>query len=124
VQAVVNYFGPTDLARMYGYNKRVDGLLNTLVGGAPQEQAEEYKAASPVTYVSKDVCPILTIHGTVDKLVPVEQAVEFDAAMKKAGATSQLMILEGQGHGFMGPADRQAREATFAFFDKYLKPAK
>jgi hypothetical protein len=34
------------------------------------------------------------------------------------------MILAGQGHGFMGPADRQAREATFAFFDKYLKPAK
>ena len=124
VQAVVNYFGPTDLARMYGYNQRVDRLLNTLVGGTPQEQAEEYKAASPVTYVSKDVCPILTIHGTADKLVPVEQAVEFDAAMKKAGATSQLMILEGQGHGFMGPANRQAREATFAFFDKYLKPAK
>jgi acetyl esterase/lipase len=124
VQAVVNYFGPTDLAQMYGYNKQVDRLLNTLVGGTPQERAEQYKAASPVTYVSKDVCPILTIHGTVDKLVPVEQAVEFDAAMKKAGATSQLMILEGQGHGFMGPANRQAHDATFAFFDKYLKAAK
>jgi acetyl esterase/lipase len=124
VQAVVNYFGPTDLARMYSYNKQVDRLLSTLVGGTPQEKAEEYKEVSPVTYVTKDVCPILTIHGTVDKLVPVDQAVEFDAAMKKAGATSQLMILEGQGHGFMGPASRKAREATFAFFDKYLKPAK
>jgi acetyl esterase/lipase len=124
VQAVVNYFGPTDLARMYGYEKRVDRLLDTLVGGTPQERAEEYKNASPVTYVTKDVCPILTIHGTADKLVPVDQAVQFDAAMKKAGATSELMILEGQGHGFMGPANQKAREATFAFFDKYLKPAK
>jgi hypothetical protein len=34
------------------------------------------------------------------------------------------MILEGQGHGFMGPANRQASDATFAFFDKHLKPAK
>jgi dipeptidyl aminopeptidase/acylaminoacyl peptidase len=124
VQAVVNFFGPTDLARMYGYNKQVDRLLNTLVGGKPQEHAEEYKDASPVTYVSKDVCPILSIHGTADKLVPVDQAVVFDAAMKKAGAASELMILEGQGHGFMGPAARKAREATFAFFDKHLKPAK
>jgi len=124
VQAVVNWFGPTDLARMYAYNKQVDRLLNTLVGGTPQEKAEQYKEASPVTYVTKEVCPILTIHGTVDKLVPVEQAVEFDAAMKKAGATSELMILEGQGHGFIGDANRKAREATFAFFDKCLKPAK
>jgi acetyl esterase/lipase len=124
VQAVVNYFGPTDLARMYGYGKRVDRLLDTLVGGTPQERADQYKEASPITYVTKDVCPILTIHGTVDKLVPVDQAVSFDAAMKKAGATSELVILEGQGHGFTGPANKQAREATFAFFDKYLKPAK
>jgi acetyl esterase/lipase len=124
VQAVVNYFGPTDLARMYGYEKRVDRLLDTLVGGTPQERAEDYKNASPVTYVTKDVCPILTIHGTVDKLVPVDQAVQFDAAMKKAGATTELIILEGQGHGFVGPADQKAREATFAFFDKHLKQAK
>jgi acetyl esterase/lipase len=124
VQAVVNYFGPTDFARMYGYEKRVDRLLDTLVGGTPQERADEYKSASPVTYVVKDVCPILSIHGTVDKLVPVDQAVEFDAAMKKAGATSELIILEGEGHGFRGPADKKAREATFAFFDKHLKTAK
>jgi acetyl esterase/lipase len=124
VQCVVNYFGPTDLPRMYGYEKRVDGLLDTLIGGTPQQRPEQYKEASPVTYVTKDVCPILSIHGTVDKLVPVDQAVEFDAAMKKAGATSELMILEGQGHGFMGPPARKAREATFAFFDKHLKQAK
>jgi len=124
VQCVVNYFGPTDLPRMYGYEKRVDGLLNTLVGGTPQQRADQYKEASPVTYVTKDICPILSIHGTADKLVPVDQAVEFDAAMKKTGATSELMILEGQGHGFMGPAARKARDATFAFFDKHLKPAK
>lgn len=124
VQTVVNWVGPTDLARMYNYNKQVDLLLRTLTGGTPQERAEEYKDASPITYVAKNVCPILTIHGTGDKLVPVDQAVEFDAAMKKAGATSELLILEGEGHAFRGPAIRKAREATLAFFDKHLKPGK
>ncbi len=124
VQAVVNYYGPTDLARMYNYEKRVDQLLKTLIGGTPQERPDQYKAASPLTYVGKDTCPILSIHGTLDKLVPVDQAVEFDAAMKKAGATSELIILEGEGHGFHGPADEKALEATFAFFDKHLKAAK
>ena len=84
VQTVVNWYGPTDLARMYGYNPAVDPLLSALVGGTPQEHPEQYKAASPVTYVTKDACPVLTLHGTVDKLVPVDQASEFDAAMKKS----------------------------------------
>jgi acetyl esterase/lipase len=124
VQAVVNYYGPTDLARMYGANPRVDALLRTLVGGTPQERAEAYKVVSPVTYVTKDVCPILTLHGTADKTVPVDQAVLFDAAMKKAGATSELMLLDGQGHGFRGADDQKARAAMFAFFEQQLKPAK
>jgi acetyl esterase/lipase len=124
VQAVVNYFGPTDLAAMYGFNKRVDRLLDTLVGGTAQERPADYKSASPVTYVAKDTCPILSIHGTKDPLVPVDQAVEFDAAMKKAGATSELILLEGQEHGFKGSAALKARDATFAFFDKHLKAPK
>jgi len=124
VQAVVNWFGPTDLARMYGYNPGVDPLLTALVGGTPQEHPEQYKAASPVTYVTKDACPVLTLHGTVDKLVPVDQASEFDAAMKKAGATSVVMIMKGIGHGFGGKVRHQADDDTFAFFEQHLKQGK
>jgi acetyl esterase/lipase len=124
VQAVVNWFGPTDLARMYGYNKMVDPLLTALTGGTPQERAEQYKVASPMTYVSQNTCPVLTIHGTADKLVPVDQATEFDTAMKKAGASSSLMILPGKGHGFFGQVRRQADDDTLAFFEQHLKHGK
>jgi acetyl esterase/lipase len=124
VQAVVNYYGPTDLARMYGANPRVDSILRTLIGGTPQERAEGYQAASPATYVTKDVCPILTLHGTTDSVVPVDQATFFDAVMKKAGGTSEVMLLEGQGHGFQGADLQKARKAMFAFFDQHLKNAK
>jgi acetyl esterase/lipase len=124
VQTVVNWFGPTDLAKMYGYNKGVDPLLKTLVGGTPEQVPEQYKTTSPVTYVSKETCPILTLHGTADKLVPVDQAAEFDAAMKKAGATSVLVIMKGIGHGFGGKVRRQADDDTFAFFEQHLKHGK
>jgi acetyl esterase/lipase len=124
VQAVVNHFGPTDFAKMYGYNKMVDKIFDRFLGGTPQQRPEQYKAGSPVSYVSKDACPILTIHGTVDKLVPVDQAVEFDAAMKNAGGTSKLMILDNEGHGFRGPERLKARDATLVFFDAYLKHAR
>ncbi len=121
VQAVVNYFGPTDLARLHATSKRAAGLLENLLDGPPEKAAALYKAASPITYVSKDDPPTLTIHGTADPVVPVEQATEFDAAMKKAGASHTLLLLEGEQHGFTRKGSQTAREATFKFFDAHLK---
>jgi acetyl esterase/lipase len=121
VQAVVNYFGPTDLMHLAASSKRVAGILDVLLNGPPEQQSASYRAASPITYVAKDDPPILTLHGTADPVVPVDQATEFDAAMKKVGASHTLMLMEGEGHGFKREADKQAREATFRFFDEHLK---
>jgi acetyl esterase/lipase len=121
VQAVVNEFGPTDMAELYRTSKGAAPIVASFLAGTPDDAAETYRKASPVTYVSKDDPPTLTIHGGADPLVPPAQAKLFDAAMKKAGATSELLILEGQGHGFRGEANQKAHEAMFAFFDKYLK---
>jgi acetyl esterase/lipase len=122
VQAVVNYFGPTDMPRLYAISKGAAVALDHLFGAPPAKAAELYRIASPITYVSKDSPPILTLHGTVDPVVPVEQAIEFDAAMKKAGASHTLVLMEGQGHGFGGEPGKKATEATFKFFDEHLKP--
>lgn len=121
VQAVVNYFGPTDLTHLAASSKRVAAILDVLLNGPPEQQSTSYRAASPITYVSKDDPPILTVHGTADPIVPVDQATEFDAAMKKAGASHTLMLMEGEGHGFKPAADKKARETTFKFFDEHLK---
>jgi acetyl esterase/lipase len=123
VQAVVNYFGPTDLAKLYATSNRASGLVKTLMDGTPEEHPDRYREASPVTYVSKDSPPTLSIHGTADNVVPPDQAVEFDAAMKKAGASHTLMMLPGEGHGFKKDAARKALEAKFKFFDEHLKRA-
>ena len=73
VQAVVNVFGPTDMA--YCFEKSsVAWIFRLFMGGTPAEAGERYKAASPITYVSKDDPPVLTLHGDQDALVPVEQA--------------------------------------------------
>jgi hypothetical protein len=41
--------------------------------------------------------------------------------MKEAGASHTLLVLEGQGHGFQGPAAMTANAATWGFFEKHLK---
>jgi acetyl esterase/lipase len=120
VQAVVNVFGPTDMASCYEKSS-VAWIFRLFLGGTPDEAAERYKAASPLTYVSKDDPPVLTLHGDMDALVPVEQARMLDDKMKAVGANHTLTIFEGQGHGFGGEYGKKAAEATWAFFDQHLK---
>ena len=121
VQAVVNYFGPTDMPHLHVTSKQAAGVVEVLLGGPPEKAAELYKAASPITYVSKDAPPMLTIHGTADPVVPVDQATEFDAAMKKAGASHEMLLLDGEKHGFTPKGYKTAAEATYKFFDTHLK---
>ena len=123
VQAVVNYYGPTDMSRCFETGKGAAGALLPFLGGTPQEHADRYRAASPITYVDQDDPPVLTLHGGKDTLVPLEQAQLLDAKMKAEGASHTLVVLSDQGHGFHGVASEIARAAMYAFFDKHLKKA-
>ena len=97
-------------------------IFRLFMGGTPDEAAERYQAASPISYVSKDDPPVLTLHGDQDALVPVEQATVLDEQMKAAGASHRLIVFEGQGHGFRGEYQQKAMNAMWAFFDQHLKP--
>lgn len=121
VQAVVNYFGPTDMPRIAETSKGATPIVSSFLDGDYATKPEVWRQASPITYVSKDDPPTLTIHGAEDTLVPVDQAKRFDEAMKEAGANHELLILEGQGHGFRGEAADRASDALFRFFDTHLK---
>lgn len=120
VQAVVNIFGPTEMVTGY-QGSTLDWVFRLFMGGTPEETPERYKAASPVTYVRAGAPPILTLHGDQDQVVPVQQAELLDERLKEAGAPHTLLILKDQGHGFAGPAQQKANEATWAFFEEHLK---
>ena len=119
VQAVVNVFGPTQMADCYETSS-VAWVFRLFTGGTHDEVPEQYKTASPLTYVSKDDPPVLTLHGDQDMLVPVEQAKLLDRRMKAAGAPHTLMIFEGQGHGFEKEHQQKSMDAMWDFFDQHL----
>jgi acetyl esterase/lipase len=73
---------------------------------------------SPVTHVSAKSAPSLIVHGDKDRLVPLQQAEEFVARMKKVGAPAQLVVKPGADHGWKG-MDRDL-EAFADWFDRYL----
>jgi len=122
VQAVVNYFGPTDMLELHRTTVGGKEIVASFLGGTPDEVRPRYVASSPISYVSKDDPPVLTIHGTADRLVPTDQARLLDKKMKAAGVPHTLLLIEGQGHGFGGEAGAKAAKAAFEFFDEHLKP--
>jgi acetyl esterase/lipase len=124
VQAVVNYFGPTDMAQLHATSPGAAALVESLLAGPPTEQAAAYALASPIAHASSDDPPVLTIHGDSDQLVPFEQATRFDEAMRKVGAQHTVLAIEGSGHGFRGEDAQRAEAATFEFFDRHLKMAR
>ena len=127
IQAVVDYFGPTDFLQMDAHSLP-DGLVHDapdspesqLVGGPIQEHKDRVARANPITYVSKDDPPILIIHGDQDKLVPYHQSVLLHDALEEAGVTVTFYKVEGGGHGWF--KDPKVPELTKAFLEKHLKP--
>ena len=120
VQAVVNEFGPTEMEECF-HKSSVAWCFRLFMGGNPDEVPDTYQKASPISYVSKDDPPVLSLQGDIDKLVPVTQATLLDQKMEQAGANHELLILKNQGHGFKGEDREKASQALWDFFDKHLK---
>jgi acetyl esterase/lipase len=106
VQAVVNIYGPTDLTTDFA--KAAGPVIRFLA--KPYDQApDRYKLASPITHVSKDDPPTLILHGTIDEVVPVEQADALAAKLKEQGVPYVYDRLPGWPHAMDLAADVNSR---------------
>ncbi len=123
VQAVVNYFGPTDF-KADDLPEATRPLVRDFLGGTPAEKPDVAAKASPLTFVTPDDAPVLTFQGTKDNLVPFTQAEKLSDAMTKAGVPGRTELLIGNGHGWGGPEMARTGAETFDFFDRHLKPKK
>ena len=95
VQAVVNFYGPSNLTDETAINA---SSVQYLIGKSYEEAPEIYKKASPLFLISKKVPPTLTFQGTLDELVPYEQSDILHATLQKAGAISYYHKLKGWPH--------------------------
>jgi acetyl esterase/lipase len=123
VQAVVNFFGPTDLTAA-DIPEVSRPLVRDFLGSDPSERPELAQRASPVTFVTPDDPPVLTFQGTKDPLVPHTQAVTLADALTAAGVPGRVELLIGAGHGFQGPDQDRTMLETLVFFNQHLKPTK
>lgn len=120
IQAVVDYFGPTDLVSMYNkpWHPLVPLALQMVTGTSPQLNKALYEGSSPVSFVTPQSPPTLILHGGKDEIVDVSQSKALAEKLKQAGVPHQVEIYPSDRHGrWYG----KTLISSFDHIEKFLK---
>ncbi|HEX4810367.1 MAG TPA: alpha/beta hydrolase [Bryobacteraceae bacterium] len=118
VAAIVDWYGITDVADLLAGPNRKTYAAEWL-GSSLDRDAIAHRA-SPLTYLRKDLPPIIIIHGDKDPVVPYSHAVRLHEALEKAGVPNRLVTITGGGHGqFTDEENRRAYSAIREFLAQH-----
>lgn len=112
--AIVNGYGTSDVADNLSKN---DGAAKQWIPETLPDRDALIKRVSPISYVRKDIPPLLTVIGERDpEIAPNKKLIDM---LQSAGADAQIHIVAGAGHGFTMPTTwPDAEKAIFDFLAK------
>ena len=125
VQAVCDWFGPTDFLLMRDFptfdHESATSPESSLLGAPIQTIPDRVATVNPITFVSPDDPPLLIMHGTIDATVPFNQSELLHAAARReAGIESVFYSVAGNGHGGPGFTSPTALGLIHQYFDALL----
>jgi len=136
VQAVVDWFGPTDFLKMdeqliarglapqAGMEHSGPNSPESLLLGVPITQVPALVgAANPETYITADAPPFLLQHGTSDNIVPVDMTLQLALRLRQVlGADKvKLDLLLDAGHADPRFETPDNVKKVLDFLDQHLK---
>jgi acetyl esterase/lipase len=126
IRAVVSYYGPVDLAEGWRHPPQPDplgvrGILETFLGGRPDQVPDRYRDASPVTYASRQLPPTLLIYGKRDHIVEARFGEQLNRALRKSGTASVLLELPWSEHAFDFIPNGLGGQVSLYYTERFLK---
>ncbi len=131
IRAVVSYYGPVNLATGY-YDPPVPdpidttAVLESFLGGNPEQLPELYQQASPVFAVRPGLPPTLLIYGQRDHLVQLSYGQQMYERLTSSGNPAALIVIPWAEHAFdavfRGPGNQIALYYTERFLAWALRP--
>lgn len=94
LQGIVSLAGITDLRK---YRPHCGEAVRKLLGGSPQEVPLRYQQASPIELLPIKVAQRL-IHGSRDRIVPVDLSKDYKAMARTKGDDARLTIIAEADH--------------------------
>lgn len=127
VQAVADYFGPSDfILRSENQPIKTEDPKSTvylLLGGPVKKNLDLARFASPAFQVSAGDAPLLILHGDKDPTVHLDQSQRMVDVYRQTGLEVALQVVPGAGHGGAAFFAPPLRETVASFFTKHLRPA-
>ena len=102
IKAVVDFFGPTDMADLYNNpGSYPAAAIFLLMGGTtPATNPTLYQQSSPLTYATATSCPTIILQGGLDPLVnATTQSLALKNKLTTAGAVNEYVFYPTGGHG-------------------------
>ncbi|WP_241138906.1 alpha/beta hydrolase fold domain-containing protein [Bacillus mycoides] len=128
VNSIINMYGPADMTMLYNDNPStnyVQGVMEEYIGDTVSQFPERYKLLSPINYIQDNTPPTITLLGTGDRIVPVEQGEMLDKELTVKNVAHEFYLLPDVDHGFdinPGSLSTQfAKEKVTAFLQRYNK---
>ncbi|KAG9125844.1 hypothetical protein FRC07_005967 [Ceratobasidium sp. 392] len=94
-------YGISDLAALEADTHKFESHYgHKLLGGSLAEIPEVYKQRSPAFHAEKITAPLLILQGSLDAVVPPNQAELMEKKIKDNGGKVKYVLFEGEGHGW------------------------
>ncbi|HYO81457.1 MAG TPA: alpha/beta hydrolase [Bryobacteraceae bacterium] len=101
LRTVIPIYAPSDLlkrAQDSGISENIQHYLG-IDKELSQANVDLLRKASPLHHVTRDIPPVLLIHGTNDAQVPYDQSVRMLEKLKAAGVDAKLITVQDGAHG-------------------------
>ncbi|GAB4216158.1 MAG: hypothetical protein OHK0012_17850 [Synechococcales cyanobacterium] len=105
VRAVINFYGPVDLAAAYAHPPVPDpidtrAVLTAFLGGSPAQVAQRYQEASPIHHVRPGLPPTLLFYGQRDHVVQPHYGQQLAQALRQQGNIAVWIPIPWADHAF------------------------
>jgi acetyl esterase/lipase len=126
VSAVIAFYSPSNLVR--GFHELpwpdpldVQKILADYIGGSPEQFADAYRAASPVTLATRRLPPTLLIQGGRDHVVSAQFTRQLYSRVKQTGSDVYLLELPWAEHSFDAVPSGIGNQVAMHALEAFLK---
>ncbi len=122
--AGANLFGIVNFETFFSQSTPWMGAISTGEYGDPKTQLQLLKDLSPIHKLDRVKTPLLVMHGANDTNVPVVEAEQVVAALKKRNVPVEYVLFPDEGHGWRKQVNRVRSTLELTrFFSAHLVTA-
>ena len=110
IAAIVDGYGPADI------EAEINAVAKDWIPASLPNRAAIAKEVNPMTYVRRDIPPLIDVQGSEDHTAPIGDSIRLINLLAAAGADATIHQVAGAGHGFATPASAWP-DAEKAMFD-------